>query len=74
MAIYGYVQWVSVNNDSCEPTLDDIRGEFPAWHCWDGISGLVYAKLRGSSPVIVVRGENPRDLRDQIRRELAQLD
>lgn len=65
---------MSVNNDSREPTLDDIRSEYPAWHCWDGIAGLPHARLRGSSPPIVVRGEDPRDLRDEIRRRLAQLD
>ncbi len=47
--------------------------ECPRWHCWQGISGLLYASLRGSSPPIVVRGEDPMDLRDQIRRAQADL-
>jgi hypothetical protein len=54
-----------------EPTLDEVGREFPAWHCWKGISGLVYAKLNHASPPVVVRGEDPLDLRDSIRRKLA---
>jgi hypothetical protein len=50
-----------------EPTLEDVQTEFPGWHTWTGIAGLVYARLRGSSLPIVVRGEDPLDLRDQIR-------
>jgi hypothetical protein len=73
MRIHGYVQSVTVNNDSREPTLDDVRSEYPRWYCWSGISGLVYGKLRGSSPVIMVRGEDPLDLRDQIRRKVSEL-
>jgi hypothetical protein len=56
-----------------EPTLDDVARECPRWHCWQGIAGLLYASLRGSSPPIVVRGEDPMDLRDQIRRAEADL-
>ena len=43
--------------------------ELPAWYVWRGISGLVYARKIGSSPPLVVRGEDAIDLRDQIRRE-----
>ena len=53
------------------PTLDDVGREFPAWHCWSGIAGLLYANLRGSSPPVTIRGEDPLDLRDQIRRWIA---
>ena len=56
-------------NSDPEPTLDDVGREFPAWHCYaPGINGLVYANLRGSFPLVVVRGEDPVDLRDEIRR------
>ena len=43
--------------------------ELPAWYVWRGISGLLYGRKRGSSPPLVVRGEDAVDLRDQIRRE-----
>jgi len=49
-----------------EPTLDDVRAEFGGWECWAGAGGLVYARLPGTSPPVTVRGEDPRDLRDQI--------
>jgi hypothetical protein len=50
-----------------EPDLDDVRALFPCWEVWTGVSGLVYARLRGSSPPLTARGEDPRDLIDQIR-------
>lgn len=52
---------------TAEPALDDIEREFPRWHCWEGISGLLYASRRLTSPPAVVRGEDAVDLRDQIR-------
>lgn len=42
--------------------------EFPQWHVWRGICGLVYARRPRTSPPVVVRGEDAVDLRDQIRR------
>lgn len=55
-----------------EPTSQgnraQISSEFPRWHTWKGISGLVYASRRKTSPPAVVRGEDATDLRDQIRR------
>ena len=50
-----------------EPDLDDVRALFPHWEVWRGVSGLVYARLRGSSPPLTARGEDARDLIDQIR-------
>lgn len=49
-----------------EPTLDDVAAEFPAWHLWRGIAGLCYARRMLSSPPVVLRAEDPTDLRDQI--------
>ena len=42
--------------------------EFPQWHVWRGVGGLVYARRPRTSPPVVVRGEDALDLRDQIRR------
>jgi hypothetical protein len=50
-----------------EPTLDDVARQFPQWEVYKGISGLYYGRLYKSSPPVIVRGENPLDLRDQIR-------
>jgi hypothetical protein len=41
--------------------------EFPHWHVWRGVSGLVYARRPRSSPPLVVRAANPVDLLAQIR-------
>ncbi len=56
-----------MDQSTAEPTLDDVQAEFPRWHCWRGIAGLVYARRPLTSPPVVVRGEDPMDLRDQIR-------
>jgi hypothetical protein len=41
--------------------------EFPNWHVWRGVAGLLYARRPRSSPPKVVRGKSAVDLRDQIR-------
>lgn len=57
-----------------EVTGEDIpawwpyAAEFPHWHVWRGVCGLVYARRPRRGPPIVVRAENAVDLRDQIRR------
>ena len=47
---------------------EELERQFPRWHMWTGIAGLWYASRRGSSPPVVVRGEDLVDLRDGIRR------
>jgi len=42
--------------------------EFPHWHVWRGVYGLVYARRPRTSPPLVVRAENPEDLLAQIKR------
>jgi hypothetical protein len=49
---------------------EELERQFPRWHMWQGISGLWYASRRGSSPPVVVRGEDLAGLRDGIRRWL----
>ena len=44
------------------------RGEFPHWHVWRGICGLLYARRARPDGGTLVCGEDPVDLRDQIRR------
>lgn len=51
------------------PSWWPYAAELPDWHVWRGISGLVYARRRDTSPPVVVRGEDAVDLRDEIRRE-----
>ena len=40
------------------PTPADILAEFPQWHLWTGVTGLLYAARQHSSPPIVVRAPN----------------
>jgi hypothetical protein len=53
-------------------TLEDVGQEFPDWHCYaPGINGMVFASLRGSSPLVIVRGPDPVILREEIRSWMA---
>ncbi|HUY49941.1 MAG TPA: hypothetical protein VMV92_30225 [Streptosporangiaceae bacterium] len=63
-----------MTTDKPEPSMEDIAREFPGWHCWTGIAGIRYGSLARSSPPIVVRGEDSRDLLDQIRGVEGQRD
>ena len=47
--------------------LPALAGRFPRWEAWRGMSGLWYARLRGTSDQPVV-GESLTDLADQIIR------
>jgi hypothetical protein len=53
-----------------EPTLADVQRAYPAWTCWRAVSGLYYARPAGAQTgdPATVKGEDPLDLRDQIRR------
>jgi hypothetical protein len=48
-----------------EPTLADLQAQYPAWRCARGISGLYYALQTDTG--IQVTGEDPLDLRDQLK-------
>jgi hypothetical protein len=40
--------------------------EFPRWYVWRGVAGHYYARVRRTSPPMVVRALNAEDLRDEI--------
>jgi hypothetical protein len=44
-----------------------LADEFPCWHAWDGVSGLMYARLPRSSPPVVVRATDAGALAGKIR-------
>jgi hypothetical protein len=50
-----------------ESELSALAGRFPRWETWKGVSGLWYARLRGTSDD-PVRGESVEDLGDQVER------
>lgn len=59
---------IRVTSGDPAPTLEDLGREFPGWHCYaPGINGMVFAGLRGSSPLVIVRGPDPLTLREEIR-------
>jgi hypothetical protein len=50
-----------------EPDWWPYAAEFPQWHVWRGVCGLVYARRPRTSPPLVVRADSPVDLLAQIR-------
>jgi hypothetical protein len=58
--------WGTTHEDV--PDWWPYAAEFPHWHVWQGVSGLVYARRPRTSPPVVVRGEDAADLRNQMRR------
>jgi hypothetical protein len=48
-----------------EPTLADVAAQYPQWRCARGISGLYHAANEATGQRVT--GEDPLDLRDQIR-------
>lgn len=55
-----------------EPTVEELRYQYPHWQIWRGVSNLWYARLPNSSPPVLVRGEDLLDLRDMIKQEIAR--
>jgi hypothetical protein len=47
-----------------------LEREFPGWRTWKVISGMCHATPR-TGPTLLVRGEDPVDLRDQLLRAQA---
>ncbi len=48
--------------------LASLAERLPAWDCWFGIDCLWYARIRGATPPVIVRGEDADDLADHILR------
>jgi hypothetical protein len=44
-----------------------LRGRFPGWEAWRGVSGLLYVRRRMSSPPVVLRDVTGEGLARQIR-------
>ena len=52
-------------NQAAEPTLADVQAQYPQWRCTRGISGMYYADNQATGQQVT--GEDPLDLRDQIK-------
>ena len=73
MSFRGY-EYVRHRSDQQRPRADpyDVGQEFPDWHCYaPGIDGTVFASLRRSAPLVIVRGADPVTLREEIRSWMA---
>jgi hypothetical protein len=46
--------------------LATIDREYPCWHAWPGVAGLIYARRPNSSPALVVRSVTLDGLRQKI--------
>jgi hypothetical protein len=46
--------------------LAALRGEFPGWQAWRGVSGLLYARRPRTSPPVIVRAATADDLAAKI--------
>ena len=43
-----------------------LRGQFPGWEAWRGVSGLLYVRRRMTSPPVVFRGWTAEAVAEQI--------
>lgn len=71
---HGWSAKGAIVNGPGELTAVEVAREFPDWDISKGTAGLWYARLRESAPPVVTCGEDPTDLRDEIRRKLAQAE
>jgi hypothetical protein len=44
-----------------------LRGQFPGWEAWCGVSGLLYVRRRKTSPPVVLRDVTGEGLARKIR-------
>lgn len=57
-----------------QEAIEMLTAEFPHWHAWRGVTGLLYARRPRSSPPKVVRAATAWALADQIRLAEGGLD
>jgi hypothetical protein len=59
------------DHSSLQPAPHDplavLRGRFPAWEAWRGVSGLLYVRRRKTSPPVVLRDVTGEGLARKIR-------
>jgi hypothetical protein len=54
--------------DERDRQIRAVGEDFPGWEAWQGlVNGLWHARLRGSTPPVIVHAESPEELREQIR-------
>jgi hypothetical protein len=53
-------------DELAQPAWWPYGDEFPGWHVWVGVTGLLYARRPRSSPPKVARADTVDGLRDRI--------
>ena len=53
-------------NQSSPGPLAPLYGRFPGWECWTGVGGMLYARLRRSTPPVVFRAPTADELAAKI--------
>jgi hypothetical protein len=61
----------SARRAACDP-LAPLYGKYPGWECWRGITGILYARLRKTSPPVVVRAATVEELAGKVAEEQAK--
>jgi hypothetical protein len=56
-----------VTTSSQPSPLAPLYGKFPGWEAWAGVSGLLYARRRKSTPPVVFRAATAPELAAKIR-------
>ena len=54
------------HSDPLAALRTQLAGRYPAWEAWLGISGILYARRRMTSPPAVFRGATPEAVAKQI--------
>jgi hypothetical protein len=56
-------------------TTEDIERMFPGWHAWQGVNGLWYARLPGTSPCLTAEpAKDLINLKEQIAATIYRWD
>ena len=51
--------------------LNDLRRDYPRYHFWAGVTGLLYARRLRTSPSVALRSQVVENLREQVEAEVA---
>lgn len=50
------------------PEVEALERDYPKWNVWVGlINGQWHARLRGATPPVMVHGDSPADIREEIK-------
>jgi hypothetical protein len=58
-------------NGQYEQECRAIADEFEGWEAWCSLNSVWHARLAGSVPPLMVHGESPAEVREQIRQAIA---